>query len=203
MSLSSRMGAGVAVAALSGLAILGVQSPASAAPGDCPAGQHYAPGSGCVADDIAVDHPNFYPGGAGHISGAGFRARSSVAFSADSVSIATLTATAAGTVDHDFTMPDLSAGPHSLVLSGVRPDGSPLTLSVPVTVLARSGTGGNGGGNGGGTGGTSGGTSGGTTTSGSSLPRTGLDVALVGVAGVALVGAGAGSVVLGRRRRIA
>ncbi len=53
----SRAGAGVATVALSGLALLGLQSSASAA-GGCPDGQHYAPGTtNCVQNHVDLN-PN-------------------------------------------------------------------------------------------------------------------------------------------------
>jgi hypothetical protein len=63
---TSRAGVGAAVLALSGLAVLGLQSPASAAPPNnnaCPTGQHYAPkSSGCVNNGMSVGRRNLFPG---------------------------------------------------------------------------------------------------------------------------------------------
>lgn len=188
----SRAGTGVAAVALSGLAVLGLQSAASAAPEDCPVGQTYAPGSGCTGSAAAsVDHRNFSPDGAGVVHGEGFMASSEVKVYADSVIyLTTATANTAGVVDAAVTLPSLSLGAHSLVLKGMAPNGQPLTLSVPIRVVSASSTS------------TTSGTSGGTTTaSGSSLPRTGLEVGVVAATGLALVGAGTGAVFMGRRRR--
>ena len=189
----SRAGTGVAALALSGLAVLGLQTAASAAPEDCPVGQTYAPGSGCTASSAAsVDHRNFSPDGQGVVHGEGFKASSEVKVYADSVIYLTsATASKAGVVDAAVTLPSLSLGAHSLVLKGQAPNGSSLVLSVPINVVSTSTTP------------TTSGTSGGTTTStsSSSLPRTGLEVGLVAATGLALVGAGTGAVYAGRRRR--
>lgn len=195
MSLS-RTGAGVAAIALSGLAVLGVQAPAFAAPGDCPVGQHYSPKSGCVDNGASVDHRNFNPGGKGTVSGTGFKPGSSAQLwlHSDPVLLGTYTATGSGAVTADFSMPvDVPPGDHHLELLGVDAQGRPLSVSVPIFISGRATTAA--------TSYTSPTTS--STSAGSSqLPRTGTEVGIVAVAGLALVGAGVGAVYAGRRRRV-
>jgi len=191
----SKSRAGLAALALSGLAVLGLQAPASAAVGDCPTGSHYNPSVGCTANGASVDHRNFTPGGKGRLRAEGLRAGSRAALSVESTPrlLGNHTANGAGVVNAQFTLPsDLPAGEHHLVLRGTGENGAAIAFSVPITVqggvvtesvaAAPISTV--------------------TTVSGSSLPYTGGEVGLIAVAGVALVAAGSGVVVAGRRRRV-
>ena len=190
----SKSRAGLAALALSGLAVLGVQSPAVAAPGDCPVGQHYNPSAGCVNNGASVNHRNFTPGGKGRISFSGLMPGSQADLYVESTPrfIASYTASSAGRVDAQFTLPaDLPAGSHHLVLRGTGENGAAYVQSIPITVRGTVAA-------------TASGSSvdtASTSVSSSSLPYTGSEIALVGAAGLALVGAGSGAVVAGRRRR--
>lgn len=192
MSLS-RTGAGVAAVALSGLALFSMQSPASAAAGDCPVGQHYAPKSGCVGNGASVDHRNFAPGSPGRITSAGFRPGSTAELTLHSapVLLGTYTASGAGVVTADFTLPTSTpVGSHRLELTGVDAQGRAISVSVPITVAARAVSS------------ATSSSSTGASASSSSLPRTGTEIGLMAAAGLALVGTGAGVTVATRRRRV-
>ncbi len=80
---------------------------------------------------------------------------------------------------------DADLGSHRIVSTGIGANGSPLTLTVPLTVSA----------DGAGVVGTPSGSGGG------DLPRTGVDVALAALVGAGLIAVGTTAVVAGRRRR--
>ncbi len=190
-----RARAGLVAAALTGLAVLGVQAPASAAPGDdCPAGQHYAPGSGCVADGITSDDGDrtYSEGEAIDLTITGLLPFSfvDVVLHSDPIFLGRFQADAGGVAHVHVTLPDgVPAGQHHIEATGTGADGRPVSYSFAVRVVGAPSTGG----------------SGGTTrpvTSGSALPRTGTEVEVLALAGLVLVGTGAGAVYAGRRRPV-
>ena len=145
------------------------------------------------------------------VSGTGYLPNSTVVLVVYSTPQVLGTAVADGTGAFTTTVQlpaGLPAGSHTLVASGVDPDGNPRDLTSPVTVTASS-TGATGTSDadpaGGATGtGADGAATTGTTTpaaaSTSGLASTGADVALPLVIGVVALTAGAGLVVAGRRR---
>ena len=190
----SKSRAGLAALALSGLAVLGLQSPASAAAGDCPTGQHYNPSAGCVANGASVNHRNFLPGGKGRVFFSGLMPGTQADLFVESTPrfLASYTVSSAGRVDAQITLPaDLPAGEHHLVLHGTGENGKAYTASIPITVRGTVVA-------------TVNGSSVATASTSSptgGLPYTGGEIALVAAAGLALVGTGSGAVVAGRRRR--
>ncbi|MCU1589905.1 MAG: hypothetical protein JWP11_1161 [Frankiales bacterium] len=199
----SRVAATTAALALSGLGVLGLQSAASAGPAaaakpkptpsaspgsNCPnPNGHYPPGQckpkGNVGDDT-VEH-----GQKEHVHGQDWQPNSNVKVYAQSTPIYldTFRADSAGVVDGDVVIPaSLSLGAHHIVFRGLAANGKAATVPVPIQVIAATGAGG--GGNGTGIG---------------PLPRTGAEIAAVGLFGVVLVGAGGVAVAGGRRRRLA
>lgn len=178
---------GLAAASLTGLAVLGVQAPASADVGDCPTGQRYAPSVGCVFDDIDVSDRTLTAGETVTVTGNGFRAFSEVTLSIESspVVITTLLANSAGFVETTFTFPaSVDPGNHLVVLDGIGENGADLRLTEPILVVGSVGSGAFG------------------DTGSGFLAQTGTDVAVVALAGLGLVGAGGGVVYAGRRRRV-
>lgn len=203
----SRVAAGLAALALSGLGVFGLQSPALAnhrCPN--PAG-HYPPGQcqeggngnnqkgGNVSDNTPV------PGEQQQVQSKGHKPDSDAEIYAESTPIllGTFRANAQGVVNAVVTIPlGLSVGPHAIVVRGITPSGAALVQRIPITITAAnvaiakakaSANAGNG--------------SNTTGIGGLQLPRTGTEIALVSAAGIALIGVGSLALVSGRRRRIA
>ncbi|WP_116449433.1 LPXTG cell wall anchor domain-containing protein [Blastococcus litoris] len=116
------------------------------------------------------------------VSGTGYAAGSSVSviiYSTPQV-LTTVVADASGNFSVEVTVPaGLAAGSHTLVASGVDANGVLRYVTVPVTVSA-SGT---------------------AAVSGAKLANTGADVTVPAIAGLGVLGLGAGLIVVSRRRR--
>ena len=177
----SRVAAGTAALALSGLGVFGLQAPASAQstavaapkPANCPA--KYPP------------KPKPKPGKE-HVHGKGYKHCSDVDVDVHSQTtfLGTLSADALGVVDGSVSLPsNLSPGAHTITLTGVSETGARVVTTIPVTVAGAAPGSNAGSGNG----------------SGIGLPRTGTEIAGISGIGLVLVGAGGMAVYSGRRRR--
>ena len=114
-------------------------------------------------------------------------------FFSQPVLLGTATADASGVATLEATIPaNATPGTHTIVASGIAPDGSPLELSTTITVLA-DGADGDGTGVGG-----AGGASG-----AGDLPRTGDNSVPIARIGAALLAVGGGLLFITRRRRAA
>lgn len=177
----SRVSAGVGALALSGMALVGLATPASAqaAPAACAQGvlEAYPPGQ--TQQAVSDSTPN-----RGQLISAcvrGFKPSSSFEFGVEStyMKLGTGTVNAGGVANASFNVPTtISLGPHSVVFIGTR-NGAPATVRIPINVQGNQASGPVGG-----------------------LPRTGSDeIVPLTAAGLGLVAAGAGLVVLARRHR--
>jgi hypothetical protein len=188
----SRAGALGAALAVSGLAVLGLQSPASAVPG-CPnPGGQYPPGRCDPANPGFQNRASDSTPGQGqsvHVHSEGWKSGSQGQTYVESqpVLLGSFTADSAGVVDTDVTVPaSLPTGAHHLVLQGTAANGGNKTVAIPITVHAAA---------------SSRGSSSSSHAGVVSLPTTGREIAGVGATGLALLGAGTFAVYAGRRRR--
>jgi LPXTG-motif cell wall-anchored protein len=204
VSLPRTAAAGAALA-LSGLAVFGLQAPASAAPtpkptksncpnpaGAYPPGQCGTSGQGSTGSKGSVGDDTPQPGTTTHVHGEGFKGSSDVDVEAHSAvfSLGTFRTSAAGVLDADVTIPlGLPVGPHSIVLVGIAPDGTSRVVSIPISITAAAAAAARAAQDSGGTGVLQ-------------LPTTGAEIASVAVAGLVLVGVGSAAVISGRRRRL-
>ena len=207
-----RIGAVGAALALTGLAVLGLPTPANA-DHRCPNPPgHYPPGQCDVSNDNAggVSDTTPVPGEKAAVQSKGHKPGSSATIHAESTPIllGTCVAGSSGVVNTLVTIPaSLSVGAHSIVVRGVAPSGLPLENRFPITITAANkaaAQGGAGAGAGSGAGAGAGGSAGGGTgvsVGGVQLPRTGGEIVAVTAVGVALVGLGGAALYAGRRRR--
>jgi LPXTG-motif cell wall-anchored protein len=190
----SRPAAAGAALALSGLAVLGLSSPAYADPSPKPTKSNcpnpvggYPPGQ-CGLTPASASDSTPRPGQKEHVHGEGFRGNSNVTVEAHSATVVlgTFRASAAGVLDADVTIPTgLSLGSHELVLRGVAPSGAARVLTIPIRVVKAPGA------------------AQPASVAGVQLPTTGTEIAGMALTGLVLVGGGAAAVYSGRRRRIA
>jgi hypothetical protein len=199
MSVSRAAAAGAALA-LSGLAVFGLQavgSVASAATApqpttsNCPnPATNYPPGQcGTAPGQVSDDTPT--PGKKVHVHSEGWQSNSDVGIEVHSkvVIVGTFRASSAGVVDADVTIPvGLSVGSHAIVVNGIAPNGTPRSVSIPITITAANAAAARG--------------AAAPRSSVVSLPRTGAAIASFAGVGVVLVGVGSVVVASGRRRRI-
>jgi hypothetical protein len=193
----SRAAAAGAALALSGLAVLGLQASASAAPSPQPTKSNcpnptgkYPPGQcGTAPGQVSDDTPE--PGKKEHVHSEGWKGNSDVGIEVHSkvVIVGTFRANSAGVVDADVTIPlGLSVGAHEIVVNGIAPNGTPRSVSIPITITAANAAAARG--------------TAAPRSSVVSLPRTGAEIATVAGLGVVLVGVGSVVVASGRRRRV-
>jgi hypothetical protein len=127
-----------------------------------------------------VSNSNPNPGSAVTFSASGFQPNSNaqVYFESTPVLLETVSADANGTVASTVTIPsDAVPGDHDIVVTGTAPDGSPLSVSIPITVVSA-------------------------TTSGTSgLAFTGADIAIVATVGLLALGFGGFLLLSVRRKR--
>jgi LPXTG-motif cell wall-anchored protein len=119
-----------------------------------------------------------------HISSSGWKARSSVRIELHSspVLLGTFMTDGAGTLSATVTIPkDTAPGRHTIVAYGADPSGKAASVSASIEVT--------------------GATSGDLRPSNLKLPRTGAEIAMAGLIGLGLAGAGTMAVAAGRRRR--
>ena len=205
MPVSRARAAGAALA-VTGLAVFGLQAPATA-DHQCPNPPgHYPPGQCAVGSDNAggVSDNTPVPGQQGQVNSNGHKPNSKATVHAESTPIflGTFTANAQGVISATVTIPAaLSVGRHNIVVRGVAPSGLPLINRFPFTVtsanaaIARGNSGSNGPGSGAGTGNNAGGGG------GVNLPTTGAEIAAVTGVGLALLAGGGLAFYAGRRRR--
>ncbi|HEX8769366.1 MAG TPA: hypothetical protein VF711_01215 [Acidimicrobiales bacterium] len=145
---------------------------------------------------VTVSPSTVAPGGTVQVSSSDWKPDSDVTavLRSDPVMLGTLTANASGAVSGSLTIPAATAtGTHTLELSGIGPNGTPRTVSTPLTVATSSGTG-------------AGGTSTGgdpVTVSGGALSRTGFNSQPFAYLASLSLAFGALLVIGGRRRRAA
>lgn len=148
MTTTSRAGIGAAVLALSGLAVLGLQAPASAAgpaaadPGaGCPTDQHYPPdGDGCVANGLRLSHPKIKPGKVEVVAILGYKTGSTVTVYFDGSPVGTARMSGHQWAKVVFTIPaDASLGDHTITAKGQAQNGTMTTLSITVRVYLPKG----------------------------------------------------------------
>ena len=199
---TSRVAAGVAALALSGLGVLGLQAPAYAnhrcpnPGGNYPQGQCDTEGHGDNAggngkgSEVKENKDGSVPV---HCKGSGYKPLSQGACYAKSTPIllGSLPADALGNIDGYLNAPAgaLPPGSHSMILVGVDALGRSHTTVTSFTVVKAA------------TGATGTGKNNSTGIVVVQLPRTGAEIATVSVVGLALIGAGGVAVAGGRRRR--
>ena len=147
MTTTSRAGLGAAVLTLSGLALMGLQAPASAAgaakdPGaSCPTDKHYPPdGDGCVANGLRLSHVKIRPGKTEVVAVLGFKTASLVTVSFDGTPVGTARMSGHQWAKVVFKIPaNASLGDHTITATGQAQNGTTTTLSVTVTVYLPKG----------------------------------------------------------------
>jgi LPXTG-motif cell wall-anchored protein len=215
----SRVAAGLAALALSGLGVFGLQSPAYATH-KCPdpkkdypvgckteghggggtggntTGGNTTGGGGTTGGNTTGGGGTTEPGGTAHCHADGMKPKTKGPCTLHSVPIflGTLTADDAGVMDGDFPLPlGVAPGAHQLVVSGVDPQGRPRVVTTALVVKPATAPGTSG----------KGSTAHGNTAGigGVQLPRTGTEIAVVALLGAGLVVVGGAAVTSGRRRR--
>jgi len=186
----TRAGSGLAVVALSGLAVLGVQAPASAAAGDCPRGEHYNPSAGCVQNGLSLEHRNMTPGGKNRATTVGFKVGTKVTLLLDGKkTLKTFTSPENTVKTVSFTIPkSTKPGNHTVVASGTAQNRKHTSKSAALKVVRASGN--------------SSSSTVKATRSAAAAPTTDpLAVGAVAGAGLLLLGSGPTAVYVARRRR--
>ena len=200
MTVFRRAAAAGAALALSGLAVLGLQTPAAASH---LCNNQYPPASCANVDHADSSNPRAEEAGAGErvpCEGGGFGrdTRATCDIRSTPIFLASFVADSLGVIRGEVTIPTtITPGQHTLVLTGVDPQGRPHVVRTPIRIIAAAGVPGtNPRSNAGGTGSAGG-------VGGVQLPRTGQQIASVTALGLGLLAAGGMAVYSGRRRRIA
>lgn len=176
--MSRTITSGLAALAISGLGVVALAAPASAA---CTV--TYS-GARCIGamDTQSTQTPR--AGGSLTIDYSGLAPGSALTLTLDTgQGLGTFTVDANGLENATFTVPRDLSGPHTVTAKGTKADGSAVTFTTSFTVIADSSSGGAGSGSSG------------------NLPFTGADTAAEGAAGLGLLAVGTLAVVVGRRRR--
>jgi hexosaminidase len=173
------------VFAVMALTVLGMAAPAFA--------QQYPPS----VNFLTISDATPSPGETVTLTGQTFLAGSTVTLTLHSepVVLGSATADAAGKMALQATIPsDTPLGAHTITADGTAPDGSPLSLSVSLTVVPAAANGGTGANNGNGNGGSSG--------NSGNLPRTGSEwTLLLAKLGIGLAAAGGVVTAVAAKRR--
>ena len=187
----SRVATGTAVVAMTGLAVLGMQAPASAAPPPpCNTGQHYNPNAGCVQNGLSLKHRNMNPGGKNEATTTGFKVGTPVTLLLDGKQKLKSFRSPENTVKTvSFTIPkSTKLGKHTIVARGTSQNGKASSKSAPINVVRSSGN--------------SSTSSVKTSKAAVEAPSTDLlAVGALGAAGLVLLGTGPTAVYVARRRR--
>jgi len=185
--MSRTIASGLAVLALTGMGVVTVAAPASAAKPPCRVnrGGHYPPGL-CKGSSVTQSTQTPFAGGSITFSFTDVAPGSKLTLTLDNgQSFGAFTANANGVVNATVKLPCSLSGPHTLTATGTSTEGNPITFTTDFTATACSAAAG----------------SGAASSSGSNLPFTGANTAAEGAAGLGLLAAGTFAVVLGRRRR--
>ncbi len=144
---TSRAGVGVGAVVLSGLAVLGMQSPAQAAapgaavaPSQCPTAKHYAPKTGgCVFNGMSIAHRDTRRGARNYVRVDGFQPGTPVRVTFDTPGniLTVLNVGPEGIARGYFTTPaDATLGDHDITVYGTAENGNSTSLGLPVKVVA-------------------------------------------------------------------
>ncbi len=144
---TSRAGVGVGAVVLSGLAVLGLQSPAQAAapeagpaPSQCPTAKHYAPKTGgCVFNGMSIAHRETRRGARNYVRVDGFQPGTPVRVTFDTPGniLTVLNVGPEGIARGYFTTPaDAALGAHDINVYGTAENGDSTSLGLPVKVVA-------------------------------------------------------------------
>lgn len=133
-----RAAAALTAAAVAGLTVVTLGTPASAAEQTCPRGRHYAPGAGCVHNGMSFDHRNFCPGQPGSVKVVGFLPGSTatITFAPRGKQLGTFTVGADQVGNGTFTIPAGSTGGvHKVTVSGTAENGKPTSETRTLRVV--------------------------------------------------------------------
>ncbi len=181
-TMSRTIASGLVALAISGVGVIALAAPASAA---CTV--NYS-GARCIGAQDSQSTQTPAPGGSITLDFTGLKPGSSLTLTLDTgQGFGTFTVNANGEVVATIQVPCNLSGPHTLTAHATNADGSAVTFTNSFTATACS----------------SAGAGAGSSGSGSNLPFTGASTAAEGAVGLGLLAAGTFAVVVGRRRRTA
>ena len=180
--MSRTIASGLAVLALTGMSVVTVAAPASAAKPPCRVnpGGHYPPGL-CKGSSVTQSTQTPAAGGSITFSFTDVAPGSKLTLTLENgETLGAFTANVNGAVNATVKLACSLSGPHTLTATGKSAEGNPITFTTGFTATACSAAGAG---------------------SSGSLPFTGANTAAEGAAGFGLLAAGTLAVVFGRRRR--